>query len=248
MTLVLSTREVSLVARISRALLSLQRDALPAWWAETSAALLELFAGDHAMCALPTHTGLLARQIDDSALAGIAEVSTQPAVRRIDPLYVEVNSACDRNPRLVWNRVGTLRDTAVARKRSSPMYDAFRDGDIAESANIDLTISGRRAALCVSFDRNGSRVERARALAELLAPSFEAGVRALAAKQLAPDAAALLTPRERELALLLLERRTNREIAETLGISEHTVRHHLESIFGKLGVRSRRAAIARLTV
>ena len=38
--------------------------------------------------------------------------------------------------------------------------------------------------------------------------------------------------------------KTNREIAETLVISQHTVGRHVESIFAKLGVTSRAAATA----
>ena len=37
----------------------------------------------------------------------------------------------------------------------------------------------------------------------------------------------------------------NRDIAATLGISEHTVKFHLASIFGKLGVSTRTAAVQR---
>ena len=41
------------------------------------------------------------------------------------------------------------------------------------------------------------------------------------------------------IAALLIARRRNREIARALGISEHTVRHHVESVCSKLGVHSR---------
>jgi DNA-binding CsgD family transcriptional regulator len=45
---------------------------------------------------------------------------------------------------------------------------------------------------------------------------------------------------------LLARRATNREIAEQLGMSPHTVRHHAENVFAKLGVHSRRAIGAQL--
>lgn len=51
-----------------------------------------------------------------------------------------------------------------------------------------------------------------------------------------------LTPREMDLAELLQQGLSTKAIAEELGISVHTVRHHIESVFGKLGVRSRTSA------
>jgi two-component system, NarL family, response regulator YdfI len=53
-----------------------------------------------------------------------------------------------------------------------------------------------------------------------------------------------LTPRETELLQMLAEGLPNKEIAKALGISEHTVKFHLSSIFGKLGAMSRTEAVA----
>jgi DNA-binding CsgD family transcriptional regulator len=48
-----------------------------------------------------------------------------------------------------------------------------------------------------------------------------------------------LTSTETSVAHLAAGGKTNREIAETLFISPHTVNTHLRHIFDKLGVRSR---------
>jgi DNA-binding NarL/FixJ family response regulator len=48
-----------------------------------------------------------------------------------------------------------------------------------------------------------------------------------------------LTKREMQIINALVEAQTNRDIAETFGISEYTVKHHLTSIFDKLGVYNR---------
>ncbi len=48
-----------------------------------------------------------------------------------------------------------------------------------------------------------------------------------------------LTGREREIAGLVTDRRTNREIAATLFLSEKTVESHMRNIFVKLGASSR---------
>ena len=52
-----------------------------------------------------------------------------------------------------------------------------------------------------------------------------------------------LTPREREVLQLAAEGLANKQIALSLGISEHTVKFHLSSLYTKLGVTSRTEAI-----
>lgn len=52
-----------------------------------------------------------------------------------------------------------------------------------------------------------------------------------------------LTPREREVLNFVAEGLPNRAIAARLGISEHTVKFHLASIFGKLGASTRTEAV-----
>lgn len=60
------------------------------------------------------------------------------------------------------------------------------------------------------------------------------------------DRVAALTAREREILDCIAEGRTNGDIAQRLSISPNTVRNHIVSIFGKLGVRSRTEAAAVL--
>jgi len=52
-----------------------------------------------------------------------------------------------------------------------------------------------------------------------------------------------LTAREHEILEQLAAGLSNRQIAERLAISEHTVKFHVSSVFGKLGVSSRAAAV-----
>jgi DNA-binding NarL/FixJ family response regulator len=59
------------------------------------------------------------------------------------------------------------------------------------------------------------------------------------------DAVALLTPRQHEVYELLREGLTNREIARLLVIAETTAKLHVQHIFDKLGVRSRRTIAVR---
>jgi DNA-binding CsgD family transcriptional regulator len=53
-----------------------------------------------------------------------------------------------------------------------------------------------------------------------------------------------LSPREREVLALLAKRLTDREIAEVLFLSPHTVHRHATNIFAKLGAANRREAAA----
>lgn len=54
-----------------------------------------------------------------------------------------------------------------------------------------------------------------------------------------------LTPRELEVIALLAEGLPNKLIASDLGISEHTVKFHVNAILNKLGVHSRTEAVTR---
>ena len=60
----------------------------------------------------------------------------------------------------------------------------------------------------------------------------------------APRDAHGLSPRELEVLRLVAAGKSNREIAATLVVSEHTVARHMQNILTKLGVSSRTAAAA----
>jgi DNA-binding CsgD family transcriptional regulator len=61
----------------------------------------------------------------------------------------------------------------------------------------------------------------------------------------APPDGPSLTPREREVLVLVARGLTTAKIAERLGLSYPTVRTHLEHIREKLGVGTRAQAVAR---
>lgn len=59
----------------------------------------------------------------------------------------------------------------------------------------------------------------------------------------APEAS-LLTPRELQVLALVADGATNREVGAQMHLSEATVKTHLLSVYGKLGVGDRAAAVA----
>jgi DNA-binding CsgD family transcriptional regulator len=95
---------------------------------------------------------------------------------------------------------------------------------------------------------------RARSLAEAATDAFAAldeirrqattGAPASRSASAAPGTSAGLTDRELEVLRLLVEGRSDREIAEALFISPRTAQGHVAHIFIKLNVSSRTAAVA----
>jgi DNA-binding NarL/FixJ family response regulator len=101
---------------------------------------------------------------------------------------------------------------------------------------------GRYVALCLSRGPGPDFSERDRALLTLLRPHLgQAYLDAERRRHPVPR----LTPRQNDLLRLLAAGHTNTQIARRLGISEATVRTHLEHIYARLGVSSRTAAVTR---
>lgn len=112
-----------------------------------------------------------------------------------------------------------------------------------EAARVRLAI----ARACQQLgDRDTAELELAaagRVFAQLGAEPALAQVREVSGPQ-RPDTAGGLTPRELEVLRLVATGAGNREIADTLVISEKTVARHLANIFAKLDLPSRSAATA----
>jgi DNA-binding CsgD family transcriptional regulator len=82
------------------------------------------------------------------------------------------------------------------------------------------------AAALAIFEQLGARRWRERAAAELARTGHR-------------EAGSSFTATERQVAELVAAGRTNREVAETLFMSPHTVEAHLTRIYRSLGVRGR---------
>lgn len=93
----------------------------------------------------------------------------------------------------------------------------------------------------------GDAQSTARALRAFLAPDGRAGAGAAGGDVDGASAAALLSQREREVLALVARGLTEREIAEQLVLSPHTVHRHVANVRRKLGHGSRAAAVAEAT-
>jgi DNA-binding NarL/FixJ family response regulator len=123
---------------------------------------------------------------------------------------------------------------------------AFGYGNVVETARSRI----RLAAVLRAAGRGLEATEQAALAREvargLRAEPLLAEVRALglAARPATPKSADALTARERDVLALLVQGRTNRQIASQLYISEKTVSVHVSNILAKLKVRSRAEAAA----
>lgn len=124
-------------------------------------------------------------------------------------------------------------------------------------ATVDLEVGGESQLLTIiqAVDREPGALDLHRLLAaveEVMAdaswftrPMLE---KLKASLQAAPPAARaadldMLSAREREVLLLVCEGRSDAEMGRILNLSQNTVRNHLASLFKKIGVNRRSAAI-----
>jgi DNA-binding NarL/FixJ family response regulator/tetratricopeptide (TPR) repeat protein len=125
--------------------------------------------------------------------------------------------------------------------------DGFGYGNVVEQAHGQARLAAvLRAAGRGSEARQQADLARATAR-RLRAEPLLAEIRALGLTPGAKPAGQgrdALTEREREVLALLVEARTNRQIARQLYISEKTASVHVSNIMAKLGVRSRNEAAA----
>jgi DNA-binding NarL/FixJ family response regulator len=137
-------------------------------------------------------------------------------------------------------------DHERARTLLEDAVDAFeRCGAPYEAARARLELATSLVALGrLDVARHEAAAARD-AFTALGAPgAAERARRILAAAEPRSGGLAHVTRREREVLQLLSDGLTNRQIAERLVVSEHTVHRHVSSLLRKLGVPSRTAAAA----
>ena len=134
---------------------------------------------------------------------------------------------------------GDPRAALAALRRAA---QAWQDQEAPYEAARARELVGRACWALGDLDAARLELEAARAaFAELRAAPDLARIASLL-EEGAPADRHGLSPREVEVLRLVAAGKSNREIAATLTISEHTVARHLQNIFAKLGVSSRTAA------
>ena len=231
------------------------------WCLAVESSVAELLDGDHVVFGLPragvpmhVHSMNVAAKPQHAIQTLFGKLPDLPP----DPWLQQAERERLRSGAEVWSRLRAFWRAAAgqpaALRRSPLIGEVLTPGRMCDSENIDWPVADGHTALCITYSnvetsarsRRASPRHAAGALLRLLLPALKVGVTLRLARD--HEAAAELTlgrlgltRREAQIARLLARRVTNREIAEQLDVSPHTVRHHVENIFAKLGIHSRRS-------
>ena len=139
---------------------------------------------------------------------------------------------------------------ATAQFRNSGLFNEYyRKIGIDHVVAVPMFVD---RGLLVSFVLNRTKrdfSDRECALLNLVRRPLAALYRSLLALERPQDTAAFdklpITPREREVLTWVAAGKSDRQIADILGMSLRTVQKHLQNIYAKLGVETRTAAVMR---
>lgn len=126
-------------------------------------------------------------------------------------------------PELAATKVVVLT-AGLTERQAAQVVDLGARGIVLKESATRLLVDSIRGVV-------DGRVMIAPEVAATLAQTVDAGGRKVRPYR--------LTAREAEIVNAIADGRSNREIADTLGISLQTVKHHLTSIFDKTGTSSR---------
>jgi DNA-binding NarL/FixJ family response regulator len=204
-----------------------------------------MLVDDHALVRAAVAQAIAAPDVEMVAQAATAEEALELAPRvRPDVLLVDIDLPGMDGIRLVRELAPRLPDTRIVMLTVSSsdrdLEEAMRYGasgyltkDLTPDALLRAVRSAHSGELAMTRGMAGRLVRRL----------LESGRR----PRIAGDDAgfASLSAREREVLRLLSEGLTDREMAESLTISQRTVETHVSSILHKLGARNRAEAARR---
>lgn len=162
------------------------------------------------------------------------------AVLRDKPAVIVISAELDDDPKKgfdVAREIHNLRtDTRVVMlidsSERSQVVEAFRAGARGVFCRSESLKSLAKCIHCVNLGQVWANSKELRYLLEALGE-------ALPMRVIDARGAALLSRREQEVVRCVAEGLSNREIAQRLGLTEHTVKNYLFRIFDKLGVSKR---------
>lgn len=162
-------------------------------------------------------------------------------------LWLSVDAVVDAEPPVHLERVdarelGRALQVTGRRGRRPFVLVVWRrsDGPPFEAAERDLLDAIAPAVVTALAGRRPARSATQRELVAALARA------SLATAAPRATVSQPLTMGEERVAALVAQGRSNSEVAFELGLSEHTIKQHLKSIFRKLGVRGRTELALRL--
>jgi DNA-binding NarL/FixJ family response regulator len=174
-------------------------------------------------------------------LDALPDVSTVIAtVAKEKPSVIVISAEIDGNPRRGFEvareihslhsetRIVMLLDTS----ERGQVVEAFRAGARGVFARSESLKSLAKCIFCVSQGQIWANTKELRFLLEALGE-------ALPLRVIDARGTELLSRREQEVVRCVAEGLSNREIAQRLGLTEHTVKNYLFRIFDKLGVSKR---------
>lgn len=182
-----------------------------------------------------------------TTLVGLLSGQPDVAVDQASPDAVLAGSTGTFDPDvIVW-------DLGSGAGRADPQFPAVQDLDAPvvvlsdnETRIPEALTAGAKGALSRDVDGPAllaalhAVVEGLMAIDPAFAPAIVPG------RSEGPDISMEeLTPRELQVLQWLAGGLSNKQIAQQLGISEHTVKFHVAAIFGKLGAHGRTEAVTR---
>lgn len=162
------------------------------------------------------------------------------AVAKEKPAVVVISAELDEDPRKgfeIARELYTMRaDTRIVMlldvSERTQVVEAFRAGARGVFCRSESLKSLAKCIHCVTAGQVWANSKELRYLLEALGE-------ALPMRVIDARGAALLSRREQEVVRCVAEGLSNREIAQRLGLTEHTVKNYLFRIFDKLGVSKR---------
>jgi len=178
-------------------------------------------------------------------IAREADLSVALTTYRPDAVVWDLGWDSSQEPAIL--READLERLAGLGEAAVPVLALLRD----ESHAADAWTAGVRGLLVREADAEAIVAALQAVLRGLavLHPAMAGPLLANGMQPHAPDQPLIeeLTPRELMVLELLAEGLPNKSIAARLGISEHTVKFHVNGILGKLGAQSRTDAVMRAT-